>query len=195
MTSDLIHRILRSLQNSFGSNSPMHAPAVDNHKPSPEPVTQQERRIDARFTVKTPCLYGLAPERRRETPLISGKAHSLNISSEGVLLLLDQKALGGSCSRSTIPLSNHNVRQVCLKCAGQRNYRSDRSSRVTWLAVISPSDVFPSFSSNAGTWTATFQASRCNDLALGACPLEDGSRAEWKLSVGECRQAAERSEG
>lgn len=95
MTSDLIHRILRSLQNSFGSNSQLRAPAVDNHKPSPEPVTQQERRIDARFAVKTPCLYGLAPERRRETPLISGKAHSLNISSEGILLLLDRKALGG----------------------------------------------------------------------------------------------------
>ena len=95
MNSDFIHRILRSLQNSFGSKLQVCVPPVDNHRPSPEPVAQRERRIDARFSVKTPCLYGLLRERRQETPLISGKAHSLNISSEGILLLLDQKALDG----------------------------------------------------------------------------------------------------
>lgn len=33
--------------------------------------------------------------QRHEAPIISGKAHSLNISSEGILLLLDQKPQGG----------------------------------------------------------------------------------------------------
>ena len=116
-------------------------PPVDNHRPSPEPVAQRERRIDARFSVKTPCLYGLLRERRQDTPLISGKAHSLNISSEGILLLLDQKALDGQPLHSTIPPCSHSERRVSLRCDGRQNYRSDRSSLVIWWGVISPSDV------------------------------------------------------
>ncbi len=95
MPSHFIHRILRSLQHSLGQ-TPCAAPrTVDNQRPLPHPHSQSERRVDTRFAVRTPCLYGLTQERRREVPIISGKAHSLNISSGGILLLLDQKPRGG----------------------------------------------------------------------------------------------------
>ena len=94
-TSKFIHRILRPLENALTPTSRTRSHTVDNHRPSSLPVPQRERRIDARFAVKTPCLYGLVQEQRQEAPLISGKAHSLNISSEGILLLLDKKPHGG----------------------------------------------------------------------------------------------------
>lgn len=95
MNADFIHRIFRSLQQSLGPTSRTASRAVDNHGPSPEPMTPRERRVDARFAVKTPCLYGLVQEPRQEASLVSGRAHSLNISSGGILLLLDRKPQGG----------------------------------------------------------------------------------------------------
>lgn len=95
MTSHFIHRILRSLRSSLAHPSSARPHAVDNPRPAPMPLPQHERRIDARFAVRTPCLYGLMQGQRHAAPVISGKAHSLNISSEGILLLLDQKPQGG----------------------------------------------------------------------------------------------------
>ena len=93
MTSDFILRVLRSLQEALNPNSLAQSHPVDNQQAVVEPVAQHERRIDARFSVKTPCLYGLG--QRQEVPLIAGKAHSLNISSGGILLLLDRKPHDG----------------------------------------------------------------------------------------------------
>lgn len=95
MTSHFIHRILKSLRNSLGQTAFERPRTVDNQMCSARPHTQPERRIDTRFPVRTPCLYGWTQERRQEVPIISGKAHSLNISSGGILLLLDQKPEGG----------------------------------------------------------------------------------------------------
>ncbi len=94
MTPDFIHRMLRSLQQALSPNVGAPSPTVDNQPAVVEPVPRHERRIDARFAVKTPCLYGFVQGQRQEAPLISGKAHSLNISSGGILLLLDQQPRG-----------------------------------------------------------------------------------------------------
>lgn len=95
MAANFIHRILRSLHSSLGSISTGKPPAVDNQPPPLFSVSRQERRIDARFAVRTPCLYELGKEQQQETPAISGKAHSLNVSPGGILLLLDQKPQAG----------------------------------------------------------------------------------------------------
>ena len=95
MTAHFIHRILRSLRNSLADTSSVRPHTVDNSRTAPPPLPQHERRIDARFAVRTPCLYGLMQGQRHAAPIISGKGHSLNISSDGILLLLDQKPQGG----------------------------------------------------------------------------------------------------
>ena len=94
MATNFIHRILRSLHSSLGPISTCELSAVDNY-PQPRVVTWQEQRIDARFPVRTPCLYELGKGQSHETPAISGKAHSLNVSSGGILLLLDQQPQAG----------------------------------------------------------------------------------------------------
>lgn len=68
---------------------------VDNEQNAPSSETLKERRLDARFAVRTPCLYVLDGNQHRATPTISGKAHSLNVSSGGILLLLDQQPQTG----------------------------------------------------------------------------------------------------
>ena len=95
MTTNFIHRILRSLHGSLQPISTTRPHAVDNQPTLLVPVPKQERRIDTRFAVKTPCLYELGTEQPQGTPAISGKAHSLNVSSGGVLLLLDQHPQAG----------------------------------------------------------------------------------------------------
>ncbi|MCW5797701.1 MAG: hypothetical protein LZF60_160185 [Nitrospira sp.] len=68
---------------------------VDNEPEVPLAEVLRERRLDARFAVRTPCLYELDRTQRHEFPMISGKAHSLNVSSGGVLLLLDRQPQTG----------------------------------------------------------------------------------------------------
>ncbi len=95
MATNFIHRILRSLNGSVEPISTCELSAVDNQPQPLLPVTRQERRIDARFPVRTPCLYELGKEQPYEARAISGKAHSLNVSSGGILLLLDHKPQAG----------------------------------------------------------------------------------------------------
>ena len=95
MASNFIHRILRSLRSSVDPTPSVEPLVVDNITDLPLTEVLRERRLDARFAVRTPCLYELDRKRRRETPVISGKAHSLNVSSGGVLLLLDQQPQTG----------------------------------------------------------------------------------------------------
>ncbi len=95
MTTNFIHRILRSLQSTVVPVSTPKPLVVDNQPEPPVPDTRRERRIDSRFAVRTPCVYELGKEQRQEASTISGKAHSLNVSSEGILLLLDQQPQAG----------------------------------------------------------------------------------------------------
>ncbi len=94
MATDFIHRILRSLQSALVPSPIVQHPTVDNQPERPVPIPVRERRIDTRFTVKTPCLYELVEGQGPEASAILGKAHSLNVSSDGILLLLDQKPQG-----------------------------------------------------------------------------------------------------
>ncbi|HAN49222.1 MAG TPA: hypothetical protein DCQ20_10190, partial [Nitrospira sp.] len=91
MAADFIHRILRSLQGTFVP-TPVAQPAiVDNLTEQPTPPPVRERRIDTRFAVRTPCVYELVEGHGSDASTILGKAYSLNVSSDGILLLLDQK--------------------------------------------------------------------------------------------------------
>jgi hypothetical protein len=94
MASDFIHSILRSLRGTPGPQSTIRHPAVDNRMEQSVPIPQPDRRVDARFTVRTPCTYELIEERSHEPIVIPGKAYSLNVSSEGILLLLDREPQG-----------------------------------------------------------------------------------------------------
>ncbi len=91
MAANFIHRILRSLQSSPAVTPTVRHSAVENQSELLMPVAERDRRIDARFAVRTPCIYELVEGQGLEASTILGKAHSLNVSSDGVLLLLDQK--------------------------------------------------------------------------------------------------------
>lgn len=95
MSSNFIHRILKSLQGSVVADSTLGPQAVDKRPDAKLEQAMSERRLDARFAVRTPCLYALKEEPCRTPPLMSGKAHSLNVSSCGVLLLLGQQPQRG----------------------------------------------------------------------------------------------------
>lgn len=66
-------------------------PVVDNPLEQPLLRRESDRRLDARFAVRSPCRYEFLEGRDRDTTSIEGKAYSLNISAEGMLLLLDRK--------------------------------------------------------------------------------------------------------
>ncbi|MBX3236150.1 MAG: hypothetical protein KF814_08350 [Nitrospiraceae bacterium] len=55
------------------------------------PSETDERRIDERFAVRGPCAYELIDRQGADTAVSHGQAFSLNVSAEGILLLLDQK--------------------------------------------------------------------------------------------------------
>jgi len=95
MSSNFIHRILKSLQGPVAAVSALSPQTVDNGLDAQLEQALPERRLDARFAVRTPCLYALKKEPRHTPPMISGKAHSLNVSSGGVLLLLGQQPQRG----------------------------------------------------------------------------------------------------
>ena len=95
MALNFIHRILRSLRPSVDQEASIEPLVVDNKADVPLAEILRERRLDARFTVRTPCHYELDSEHRRGTPVIAGKAHSLNVSSGGILLLLDHRPQAG----------------------------------------------------------------------------------------------------
>ncbi len=103
MASNFIHRILRSLRVSNEPTPSIEPLIVDNHADAQLTEAVRERRLDARFAVRTPCLYELDRGQRHDTRMISGKAHSLNISSGGVLLLLDQQPHSGQVLRLQNP--------------------------------------------------------------------------------------------
>lgn len=127
MTSNFIHRILKSLRGSVNPSSAIEPLIVDN-TPTALDEGLRERRLDARFAVRTPCLYELDREQRRATPTISGKAHSLNVSSGGVLLLLDQQPQTGQV------LSLHNpALNPALK-----SQQGISLFEVRWTASLSP---------------------------------------------------------
>lgn len=91
MAANFIHRILRSLK---GTTSPPVAdprPIVDNPLDQPLLRPQSDRRLDVRFAVRSPCNYELLEGRGQDATTIEGKAYSLNVSAEGILLLLDRK--------------------------------------------------------------------------------------------------------
>ena len=83
MVADFIHRILRSLTGAIMTDS--------SHDDSTSPRSSDDRRIDERFAVRGPCAYELIEGHGPDASIVHGKAYSLNVSSEGLLLLLDRK--------------------------------------------------------------------------------------------------------
>lgn len=94
MNSNFIHRILRSLA---GNATPEPSPpqvAVDKLVGQPMPMAQHDRRIDVRFAIRTRCTYELM-DGQDEATSPPGEAYSLNLSADGILLLLDRKPQDG----------------------------------------------------------------------------------------------------
>ena len=110
MTTNFIHRILRSLQGTLVSHPATPYSVVDNQPERPVPIPARERRIDTRFAVRTPCVYELVEGQGSEASTILGKAYSLNVSSDGILLLLDQKPQ----SRQLLSIRNPALQQRSL---------------------------------------------------------------------------------
>jgi hypothetical protein len=90
MDSNFIHRILRSLIGKENLAPTTHS-AVDNLIGQPLPVSPRDRRIDARFAIRTRCTYELLEGRDQDATAPPGEAYSLNLSTDGILLLLDRK--------------------------------------------------------------------------------------------------------
>lgn len=91
MNSDFIHRILRSLR---GPTKPPFSPpplTVDKQVRESLPTAQRDRRIDARFAIRTRCIYELMDGEGQAAISSPGEAYSLNLSTDGILLLLDRK--------------------------------------------------------------------------------------------------------
>ncbi len=92
MSTDFIHRILSQLKGQIMTDSlhrdPAFRPKSDEWAMAPD---SDERRIDERFAVRGPCAYELIERQGTETAVSHGRAFSLNVSAEGILLLLDQK--------------------------------------------------------------------------------------------------------
>ncbi len=91
MASEFIHRILRSLMGHSIPQVVSPPLLVDNLLHQPIPVVRHDRRIDLRFAIRTPCTYELMDGTDRDSTASSGEAFSLNISADGILLLLDRK--------------------------------------------------------------------------------------------------------
>ncbi len=91
MASEFIHRILRSLM-GHPTPHPVAPPlVVDNLLCQPLPIAQHDRRINVRFAIRTRCTYELIDGQDQESTSSPGEAYSLNISADGILLLLDRK--------------------------------------------------------------------------------------------------------
>ncbi|HVG02388.1 MAG TPA: hypothetical protein VM842_05825 [Nitrospira sp.] len=90
MDSDFIHRILRSLGSKETAPKPTQQ-AVDIFGVHPSPASPHDRRIDARFAIRTRCTYELVDGRNQEAVSPHGEAYSLNLSTDGILLLLDRQ--------------------------------------------------------------------------------------------------------
>lgn len=91
MSADFIHRILRSLIDN-ATPPPVSSPtAVDKLIEQSAPIAQRDRRIDVRFAIRTRCTYELIDGQNPEATSPPGEAYSLNLSADGILLLLDRK--------------------------------------------------------------------------------------------------------
>lgn len=93
MKSELIHRILRY----FTTERKRH-PDVESASPSPARsrftpyLLSNDRRGEERFAVRGTCSYELIDNPGSESPVIHyGQAHSVNVSADGILLLLDRQ--------------------------------------------------------------------------------------------------------
>jgi hypothetical protein len=91
MASDFIHRILRSLLGRPTLHSSVPHTAVGKLLDQPPPMARRDRRIDARFAIRTRCSYELIQHPDQNTNSLPGEAYSLNVSTDGILLLLDRK--------------------------------------------------------------------------------------------------------
>lgn len=90
MNLNFIHRILRSLAGTEAL-PPATQTVVDVRADRPSPGGSYDRRIDARFAIRTRCLYELVDGADGNATSPLGEAFSLNLSSDGILLLLDRK--------------------------------------------------------------------------------------------------------
>jgi hypothetical protein len=64
----------------------------DERREPGSPELLDDRRGDERFALRGPCAYELIDHLGDEPSVLRGRALSLNVSSKGILLLLDSKA-------------------------------------------------------------------------------------------------------
>ena len=91
MAAEFIHRILRSLMSHPTPQVVCPPLLVDNVPSQPVPIAQYDRRIDVRFAIRTRCTYALMDGQDQASTASTGEAYSLNVSADGILLLLDRK--------------------------------------------------------------------------------------------------------
>ena len=91
MASEFIHRILTVLIRQPRPQVIAAQRGVDNMLCQRATIAQDDRRIDARFAIRTRCTYQLMDGQDQKSTASPGEAYSLNISTDGILLLLDRK--------------------------------------------------------------------------------------------------------
>ena len=90
MNSKFIHRIHGSLRRNEKLPPTTHS-VGDNTGSLPLPLSHGDRRIDSRFAIRTRCTYELLDGKDQDATAPPGEAYSLNLSTDGILLLLDRK--------------------------------------------------------------------------------------------------------
>ena len=91
MDSEFIHRILRSLVGKAAPTISAPHVAVDKSGDRTVPLARCDRRIDIRFAIRTRCTYELIDGQDQGAMSPAGEAYSLNVSADGILLLLDRQ--------------------------------------------------------------------------------------------------------
>lgn len=93
MNTELIHRILRYLTTGRDQQSKAEPSSVSSARSRfTSFILSNNRRGEERFPVRGACSYELVDNPGSESPVIHyGQAHSINVSTDGILLLLDRQ--------------------------------------------------------------------------------------------------------
>ena len=107
MASEFIHRSLTAVSRQPRPQVIAAQRRVENVLSQRAPIAQDDRRIDARFAIRTRCTYELMDGQDQKSTASPGEAYSLNISTDGILLLLDRKPQ----DRQLVAMRNPALRQ------------------------------------------------------------------------------------
>ena len=89
-----IHRILRSIRHTTMNDRDEQNGPFDNDHENQTDLGPDEHRNDERYSVRGPCAYELIEGEGKEAVVVHyGTAYSLNVSADGILLVLDRQPL------------------------------------------------------------------------------------------------------